>query len=232
MDGNDIDDMDVDAIGKALCALEEEVVHGELKATELRAKQAFKQASLDGVRDGGDLLGFCPNPMGPVTLVLGEMLLTGSKRCIYGDVYTRDEVSIGSKKNSQAMEFKKSGLGFQNSITMVSNGQSGGLYLLWKEEVELVVRSSSLNHINMECKVGHSLTWWRFTGFYGFPNTAERHLSWTRAGKRKSQMNGFREAMHYCQLVDLGFIGSEYMWTDNREDEVQFRLDHALATHA
>ncbi|KAM1236379.1 hypothetical protein ACFXTH_037596 [Malus domestica] len=228
----DIDDMDVDAIRNASRALEEEVVHGELKATELWAEQAFKQASLDRVRDGGNLLGFCPNSMGPVTLVLGEMLLTGSKRCIDGDVYTRDRVSIGSKKNSQAMEFKKCGLGFQNSITVVSNGRSEGLYLLWKEEVELVVRSSSLNHINMECKVGRSLTWWRFTGFYGFPNTAERHLSWTRARKRKSQMNGFREAMHYCQLVDLGFIGSEYTWTDNREDEVQFRLDRALAIQA
>ncbi|KAM1236378.1 hypothetical protein EV2_038576 [Malus domestica] len=230
--GKDIDDMDVDAIRNASRALEEEVVHGELKATELWAEQAFKQASLDRVRDGGNLLGFCPNSMGPVTLVLGEMLLTGSKRCIDGDVYTRDRVSIGSKKNSQAMEFKKCGLGFQNSITVVSNGRSEGLYLLWKEEVELVVRSSSLNHINMECKVGRSLTWWRFTGFYGFPNTAERHLSWTRARKRKSQMNGFREAMHYCQLVDLGFIGSEYTWTDNREDEVQFRLDRALAIQA
>lgn len=49
-------------------------------------------------------------------------------------------------------------------------------------------------------------------------------------GRRKSQMNRFREAMHNCQFVDLGFIGSKYTWTDNREDEVRCRLDRALAT--
>ncbi|KAM1078424.1 hypothetical protein TB2_025123 [Malus domestica] len=45
-------------------------------------------------------------------------------------------------------------------------------------------------------------------------------------------MNGFREAVHDCELVDLGFIGSEYTWIDNRDDEVRCRLDRALATQA
>lgn len=45
-------------------------------------------------------------------------------------------------------------------------------------------------------------------------------------------MNGFREVVHDCQLVDLGYIGSEYTWTDNREDEMRCRLYRALATQA
>lgn len=47
------------------------------------------------------------------------------------------------------------------------------------KEVELVVRSTSPNHIDTECRVGAITTWWRFTSFYGFPNTTDRHLSWT-----------------------------------------------------
>lgn len=56
--------------------------------------------------------------------------------------------------------------------------RGGGLCLLWKEEVELGVRHSSPNHIDTECRVEGSSTWWRFTSFYRFLNTAERHLSW------------------------------------------------------
>ncbi|KAM2079685.1 hypothetical protein ACFX1R_027165 [Malus domestica] len=37
-------------------------------------------------------------------------------------------------------------------------------------------------------------------------------------------MNGFREAVHDRELVDLGFIGSEYTWIDNRDDEVRFGI--------
>ncbi|KAM1988163.1 hypothetical protein ACFX15_035332 [Malus domestica] len=77
------------------------------------------------------------------------------------------------------MEMKRGGLGFQNSVTMASNGRLGGLCLLWREEVELVVRSSFPNHIDAECRVGRASAWWRFTGFYGYPNIAEHHLSWT-----------------------------------------------------
>lgn len=125
-----------------------------------------------------------------------------------------------------------------------------------------MVRSSSPNHIDTECKVGDSATWWKFTGFYGFSNMATCHLSWTlllslcretslpwlcvgdfnevlssseqlgRVGRRANQMNGFQEAVHDCELVDLGFVGYDYTWIDNREDEVRCPLDRAFATQA
>lgn len=50
------------------------------------------------------------------------------------------------------------------------------------------------------------------------------------AGWRKSQMHGFPKMVHECQLVDLGFVGSDYTWMVNREDEVHCRLDRELAT--
>lgn len=34
----------------------------------------------------------------------------------------------------------------------------------------------------------------------------------------------------FCQLTDIGYVGCDYTWTDNCEDEVRFCLDRALAT--
>ncbi|KAM1091452.1 hypothetical protein ACFX19_019145 [Malus domestica] len=118
---------------------------------------------------------------------------------------------------------------------VASNGRSGDLCLLWKEEVELVVQSSSPNHIDAECR---------------YPNIVDCHLSWALlatlsqqyslrslcvggfnevlsaleqlggAGWKESQMHGFREVVHEFQLVDVRFVGSDYTWMDNREDKI------------
>ncbi|XP_070683541.1 uncharacterized protein [Malus domestica] len=112
----------------------------------------------------------------------------------------------------------------------------------------------------MECRVHRAKQKWRLTGFYGHPITANRHLSWAllkslgqrsplpwicmgdfneilsmeeQLGgnqRRESQMDRFRKAIHACQLIDLGFIGIEYTWTDNRDDEVRCRLDRVLTS--
>lgn len=84
---------------------------------------------------------------------------------------------------------------------------------------------------------------WRFTGFYGHPTTAERHRTWTllrslgdesslpwvvvgdfnellhaseKVGgnpRREGQMQLFRDALSYCDLFDLGFVGSPFTWS-------------------
>ncbi|KAM1192495.1 hypothetical protein EV1_012868 [Malus domestica] len=107
-------------------------------------------------------------------------------------------------------------------------------------EVELVILSFSMNHIEMECRVHRAEQKWRLTGFYGHPVTSNRHLSWALLKSlgqrsplpwicmrdfneilsveeqlggnqhRESQMDGFREAIHACQLIDLGFVETEY----------------------
>ncbi|KAM1271218.1 hypothetical protein ACFX2J_032061 [Malus domestica] len=198
---------------------------------------AFQQISEGRVHRAGYLHGVGPNLRGSVTLVVRDGLLTGSKRGKDEDAHARDEVPVVYKKSVQAMEFKKGGLGFQNAVIMVSNGRSWGLCLLWKEEVKVMVRYFSPNHIDRECSIGGSSTWWRFTSFYGFPNTTDRHLSWAllsslnrqsslpwlcvgdfnevlsapgqlgRVERRDSQINGFWKVVYDCGLVNLGFIG-------------------------
>ncbi|KAM2699391.1 hypothetical protein EV1_038275 [Malus domestica] len=43
-------------------------------------------------------------------------------------------------------------------------------------------------------------------------------------------MDGFREAVHACQLIDMGFVVNSYTWTDNREHEVRCRLDRVFVS--
>lgn len=103
---------------------------------------------------------------------------------------------------------------------------------------------------------------WRFTGFYGEPRRELRHrsweclrllnsksnLPWLCAGdfnevleasehfgiqeRSERQMEGFRDAVVDCGLMDLGFSGLPYTW-DNRQQgdhNVKVRLDRGLAT--
>ncbi|KAM1243010.1 hypothetical protein TB2_034079 [Malus domestica] len=77
------------------------------------------------------------------------------------------------------MEFKIRSLGFNQSFVVPSNGRSGELSLLWSNEVELEVKSYSPNHIDSVCKEMGTAQWWRLTGFYGHPATANRNLSWS-----------------------------------------------------
>lgn len=53
-------------------------------------------------------------------------------------------------------------------------------------------------------------------------------LGVTCEGKR--QMAIFRDAANSVQLFDLGFVGEEYTWGQNSENNVKCRLDRGFAT--
>ncbi|XP_070668956.1 uncharacterized protein [Malus domestica] len=117
------------------------------------------------------------------------------------------------------MEIKRGGLGFQNSVMVASNGRSGDLCLLWKEEVELVVQFSSPNHIDAEYRFGRISGGLQGSTDFNEVLSALEQLG--GAGWKESQMHGFRQVVHEFQLVDVRFVGSDYTWMDNREDEIQ-----------
>ena len=54
---------------------------------------------------------------------------------------------------------------------------SGGLALLWKEEVDLHIQTYSPHHIDALIHNGNDPTW-RLTGFYGWPEEQNKHESW------------------------------------------------------
>lgn len=45
-------------------------------------------------------------------------------------------------------------------------------------------------------------------------------------------MDGSRNAIQSFQLVDMGNVGNDFTWTDNREKEVRCRLDPAFSTNS
>ena len=62
--------------------------------------------------------------------------------------------------------------GHKHVVSKVSRGK--GLALLWKADFDLLVDTSSLNHIDAQINEGNDNTW-RFTGFYGVPETHNNH---------------------------------------------------------
>uniref|UniRef100_A0A2N9J2G5 Zinc knuckle CX2CX4HX4C domain-containing protein n=1 Tax=Fagus sylvatica TaxID=28930 RepID=A0A2N9J2G5_FAGSY len=103
---------------------------------------------------------------------------------------------------------------------------------------------------------------WRLTFFYGAPETHRRIETWNllrglnqqflllwccigdfneivkneemhgRNRRPDRQMQGFRDAMDECDLIDLGYRGSPFTWCNNRDPPATtwVRLDRGLAT--
>ena len=143
---------------------------------------------------------------------------------------------------------------FRQGITIPSDGQSGGLALLWREGTNVRFKSYSNSHINVEIHENSSLTSWHAIGFYEQPDAAKRfspwqllevlkgqsQLSWvvfsdfneiTHFGKNLGgpkrdvgQVREFRECLSRFGLNDLGFVGQRYTWCNRRYGEHRTKL--------
>jgi hypothetical protein len=139
-------------------------------------------------------------------------------------------------------------LGFDSLFVVDPLGRSGGLALLWSKAQLLDIYNYSRSHINAVVKDMDGNEQWRFTGFYGQPNSARREESWAllkhlrlfqplpwlcagnfneiveqkeKCGadiRHESQMVGFREALEIYGLGDLGYIGLCFTWSNRRSD--------------
>lgn len=65
---------------------------------------------------------------------------------------------------------------FEGCLTVRSVGAKGGLCIFWKDKDLLKVKSYSQNHIDIEISQKDKL--WKFTGFYGFPESNQKIKSW------------------------------------------------------
>ena len=123
--------------------------------------------------------------------------------------------------------------------------RGGGLAFLWKNDINVTVCNSSNHYIDAIIDHGTNDAWW-FTGFYGDLDTANRENSWSllrslshsmslpwvcvgdfneilfadeKQGwldRPKRQMQGFRDALDYCGLKDLGFTDYPFTWCNRR----------------
>nr|XP_023879274.1 uncharacterized protein LOC111991717 [Quercus suber] len=132
------------------------------------------------------------------------------------------------------------------ALIVPSDGKSGGLALLWKENADVRVQSYSHSHIDAIVHDSSVNITWRATGFYGHPDAAQRSSSWRLletlnaqfdlpwvvfgdfneithieekcggAERNANQMEAFRNALDNCDLRDLGFVGQRFTWCNGR----------------
>jgi len=152
-------------------------------------------------------------------------------------------------------------LGFENAFTVDCKGRSGGLILLWKTEIEVEIQNYSRHHINAVIQCSPAEPKWKFIGFYGHPDVNRWCEAWSllrylakfspvpwlcigdfnaitssmekssSSARSHSQNFDFQRALADCQLVDLGFHGPKYTWSNGRGGAAltRKRLDRAVA---
>uniref|UniRef100_A0A2N9JBI5 CCHC-type domain-containing protein n=1 Tax=Fagus sylvatica TaxID=28930 RepID=A0A2N9JBI5_FAGSY len=95
--------------------------------------------------------------------------------------------------------------------------------------------SYSKSHIDGEIIDGNGVVW-RFSGFYGDPVTVNRIRSWQllRCLHSKFYPLLFRSALDDCTLLDLGFSGWPFTWSNRRDGsaETWVRLDRGVCSKA
>ncbi|XP_059446600.1 uncharacterized protein LOC132178163 [Corylus avellana] len=124
-----------------------------------------------------------------------------------------------------------------------SIGKSGGLALLWSEDVSVDIQTFSYRHINGVCQTKSMDAKWKFIGFYGHSETTKRYEAWELlkflarlqplpwicigdfneittmsekwggGGRNSSQMRNFQQTLESCELFDLGIRGPKYTWS-------------------
>ncbi|XP_050245813.1 uncharacterized protein LOC126693715 [Quercus robur] len=152
------------------------------------------------------------------------------------------------------MEKVKYKLGFSNGLIVPSRGRRGGLALLWSSDTVLEIKSYSDYHIDAVITESSNGFLWRFTGFYGHPETHLREDSWKllsflnsqfnfpwffcgdfneilsmteKAGgalRSQCQMDKFRQVVNLCGFKDLGFCGPDFTWCNMKEGSSRILL--------
>lgn len=69
-------------------------------------------------------------------------------------------------------------MGFPNAFAVDRTGRDGGLALLWRGDVDLIIRSYTSLHIDVVITEGSGSMNWRITGFYGRPEAAKNKGVW------------------------------------------------------
>jgi hypothetical protein len=152
-------------------------------------------------------------------------------------------------------------LGFSNIICVDPIGQVGGISLSWKQGVIADLVCASVNMISVIIFSDPPHKPWMLTGIYGPPYNSQKPAFWDSLEKVLSTFSGpwiglgdynyllsnadkkggvffassssssMRNRVDALGLIDMGFIGNLYTWTNKRpaKANVKERLDRALA---
>lgn len=142
-----------------------------------------------------------------------------------------------------------------------SKGKAGGLLLAWKNSINIKTIITTDNYINSLVFVNSTDVPWQLTVVYGSPVPHQRQLFWDdlstignsfagawlvigdfnvvlssadKIGGRpvaSSSSGGFQKMINDKGLIDLGFEGHAYTWSNKRSGlaNIQERLDRGFA---
>ncbi|KAB2021692.1 hypothetical protein ES319_D07G157900v1, partial [Gossypium barbadense] len=156
-------------------------------------------------------------------------------------VANRPDIIFLCETKMNAIEFQKvqTRCRMQNGLVVNSDGRSGGLALMWKDELDVTIKSYSKHHIDSIVKLGCTKTI-RVMGYYGHANPSERNSSWNMlrsvgaAVKEEwvvgAYMNDFRDIIDDLALVNIKPDPGWFTWVNNREWHrlIKERLDRFL----
>lgn len=166
-----------------------------------------------------------------------------------------------TKANVGRIKGVQNKLNFIQGIVVPIDGRSGGLTLIWKKGTKVCLKSCSHSHIDVVVRDGSRQSPWRATSFYGHPDVSKRQSSWQLLEVLKNQctmswvvfcdfkkikhqneklgwmereakqMEGFRECLSRCGLLDLGFVGQCFTWCNEQlgEKRTLLRLNRMVA---
>lgn len=144
--------------------------------------------------------------------------------------------------------------GFAGYFAIDREGRGGGLAIFWKHNTECRVTIHSRNHIDVHF-VENNVTMWRLTCYYGFPERSRRQEAWNflrelamdtsvpccifgdfndllystdKKGEHPHPtclLEGFREAIEDCNLVELELKGGDFTWEKSRGNQLGSEKD-------
>ncbi|KAH9732412.1 putative reverse transcriptase/RNA-dependent DNA polymerase [Citrus sinensis] len=137
----------------------------------------------------------------------------------------------------------------------------GGLALFWSSDVDVTIKSYSSHHIDAIVRNQNGKIW-RCTGIYGHAEASQKHHTWAllkrlaelysytwcclgdfneilypheKLGgndRSSNMMLEFKESIRACNLMDMGFKGHKFTWSNRRfgVNYIEERLDRVLCS--
>lgn len=84
-----------------------------------------------------------------------------------------------TKMTTLHMECVRATMGFDCCFAVACEGRSGGLDLLWKNEINLSIKSFSFYHIDAEIQDDERGIVWKLSGLYGHQKFEKRGETWS-----------------------------------------------------